>query len=230
MSEAPYTKRFYDHQRTGSQKSAATIVPWIVDTFRPGRVVDVGCGVGTWAAEFIQCGVPVVRGIDGTYVDRADLAIPQESFLPRDLNDMALTDFDEKFDLSICLEVAEHLSPARAQGFVKFVASLAPIAVFGAAVPRQGGTNHVNEQWQSYWAALFEAEGFVAHDLLRPRFWTADVEPWYAQNTLVYVSKDLDVALPPPVRNLDFIHPGLYGARVGDLAKVRKQLADLKAK
>ena len=40
-------------------------------------VIDVGCGVGPWAAEFMARGIEEVWGVDGDYVDRAQLRIPK---------------------------------------------------------------------------------------------------------------------------------------------------------
>ena len=60
---------------------------------------------------------------------------------------------------SISLEVAEHLSPGRAESFISDLCQAAPVVLFGAAIPGQGGVGHLNEQWQSYWANLFEACG-----------------------------------------------------------------------
>jgi len=34
--------------------------------------------------------------------------------------------------------------------------------LFSAAIPNQGGTGHINEQWQEYWAEKFYANGFGA--------------------------------------------------------------------
>ena len=60
-----------------------------------------------------------------------------------------------------------------------------------AAIPGQGGTKHVNEQWPAYWARLFAEHGYVHVDSLRRQLWHDDaVAPCYAQNTLLYVAAD----------------------------------------
>ena len=67
---------------------------------------------------------------------------------------------------------------------VAFVASLiAAVAVlFSAAVPHQGGWNHLNEQWPQYWAEIFARRRFFPVDCLRERFWNRpNVRWWYAQ-------------------------------------------------
>jgi hypothetical protein len=70
--------------------------------------------------------------------------------------------------------------------------SLAPVVLFSAAIPFQGGLNHVNEQWPDYWAALFAAHGFRVADVLRWRIWNdAQVTWWYKQNILLFAHDDM---------------------------------------
>lgn len=54
---------------------------------REESVVDVGCGVGPWAAEFMANGVADVWGVDGDYVCREQLQISGSHFLPGDLTE-----------------------------------------------------------------------------------------------------------------------------------------------
>ena len=102
---------------------------------------------------------------------------------------------DRRFSLAICLEVGEHLPPERAPGFVTDLTRLAPVVLFSAAVPGQGGTNHVNEQWSEYWVALFEAQGWTCRDAVRPWVRTnEDVAWWYRQNLYLAVAPTADAA------------------------------------
>src|SRR4029077_20979056 len=88
----------------------------------------------------------------------------------------------------VSLEVAEHLDEAVASEFVASLVTHGAAVLFSAAVPRQGGSGHVNEQWPSYWAARFAHHGYVPIDAVRPAVWTDDrVAYWYAQNMLLYV-------------------------------------------
>lgn len=207
----PYNTAFYEMYSSICTSSAAKVVPFLVSQFRPQSVVDVGCGTGTWAAEFRRQGVPEVMGIDGAYVDKSQLRIPESSFLSKDLE--RPLPLIRTFDLAISMEVAEHLSPGRASSFVEDLISLAPVVVFSAAVPMQGGAHHVNEQWGSYWHSLFTRNGFRSIDCLRGRFWNdPGVAVWYRQNMMVYASEDClqsfaHFSHPMP---LDVIHPELF--------------------
>jgi SAM-dependent methyltransferase len=187
MSEVPYTSEFFAQQGGESIASARIVVPIIMELIHPRSVVDLGCGIGTWLAVFAEQNVADYVGIDGDYVDRSQLLIPPERFLGRDLTEPV--ELDMRFDLAVSLEVAEHLPAASAQVLVASLTQLAPVILFSAAVPGQGGTHHVNEQWPSYWASLFAERDFVTVDAVRPRIWEKkDVAWWYRQNTLLFVS------------------------------------------
>lgn len=179
----PYTGSFFDAIRSGSQSSAAAVVPLIIGHLGAVEsVIDVGCGEGWWGHEFTKH-LPwtiTAVGIDGEYVDSA--VIPMQAVDLAHPFAMGRT-----FDLAVCLEVAEHLPPERAAGFVADLCALAPVVVFSAAMPRQGGVGHVNCQSPAYWADLFREHGYGWEDPIRQRVWQDPaVEPWYASNLLIF--------------------------------------------
>jgi len=97
---------------------------------------------------------------------------------------------NRRFDLALSVEVAEHLPEVAATSFVTSLTRLAPVVLFSAAMPGQGGTDHVNEQWPDYWAARFETLGYAWADCLRLKLWSRnDVQWWYAQNMLLYIDR-----------------------------------------
>ena len=55
-----------------------------------------------------------------------------------------------------------------------------------AAIPHQGGTGHINERWQSWWAALFQKNGFGAAWHQPDIRNCEEVEFWYRQNMVLY--------------------------------------------
>jgi hypothetical protein len=130
------------------------------------------------------------------------------------------------FDLAVCIEVIEHLSPARGESFVRDLCRCAPYVLFGAAIPGQGGMNHINERWPSHWARCFAQHGFRPLDIIRPRVW-GDADLWlqYRQNLILFVHDDVyaDVvaraaALPSPAFSaLDHVHPSLYSQHLDEL-------------
>jgi SAM-dependent methyltransferase len=180
-----YTSTFYEGLRTGAERSAEAIVPLVVDLFHPRGVVDVGCGDGSWLAVFRKLGVQNVLGIDGDYVERGLLRIPQEHFQAADLSRPLV--LPQTFDLAVSLEVAEHLPEECAAVFIESLTRLAPVILFSAAIPFQGGVHHVNEQWPDKWGELFQERDYLPIDCIRKRIWQNDaVDWWYAQNILVF--------------------------------------------
>lgn len=209
-SEAPlYTHDYYAKYADGSSRSASVVVPLVLSLLEVKSVVDVGCGIGTWAAEFEAHGVSDVTGIDGDYIDRSQLLIPRERFFAHDLTEPLR--LGRVFDLATCLEVAEHLPEARAKSLVADLTSLAPCILFSAAVPGQGGTQHVNEQYLPYWLDLFQSHRYQAIDPIRPLILGNDSVEWfYQQNIVIFVAPNhplLDQNFP---KAQSFIHPVLY--------------------
>jgi SAM-dependent methyltransferase len=205
----PYDRAFYHGHQNVVYQSASIIVPLILSLFPFESVVDAGCGIGTWAGCFLESGVPDVIGIDGDYVERSMLCIPQERFFARDLR-MPIH-FERRFQLAVCLEVGEHLPEARSRGLVHDLVSLAPCVLFSAALPGQGGTDHINEQYLSKWASLFATHDFVALDLIRHQIWNrVEVAWWYRQNIVLFAHKTHPlVERHAPSTALDYIHPRL---------------------
>lgn len=190
-----YNTGFYDTLREGSRKSASRVLPIVIDLVQPRSAIDIGCGEGVWLSVLRERGVGDVVGVDGDYVDRSRLAIPLESFVPHDLNTPYRT--DRRFDLAMSLETGEHLQPRSSGSLVDTLVRLAPVVLFSAAAPFQGGRNHINERWPDFWIDLFGQRGYQAVDCVRSAVWNdPDVEFWYAQNAFVFVERDRAAEYP----------------------------------
>jgi SAM-dependent methyltransferase len=212
-----YTDEFYQALQEGTRRSARAIVPLVLELIDPRSVIDVGCGIGIWLSVFKEYGVSDILGIDGDYVNREMLEIPAEQFLAYDLTEPL--EIGRQFDLVVSLEVAEHLPSDSAGTFVDSLTRLGPVILFSAAIPFQGGTHHVNEQWPDYWVHHFQARGYLAIDPIRKHIWqNADVDFWYTQNSLIFVRQE-DLDRYPLLREeakhtreaqLSIVHPRLF--------------------
>lgn len=208
-----YSDRFYRGIRQGSARSAQETVPLILALFPSSTVLDVGCGLGTWLAAYSEAGCEVF-GVDSARVPTEKLLVPIESFRAVDLEEPLL--LDARYDLVTCLEVAEHVSANRAPGLVGDLCKLSDVVVFSAAIPGQGGTHHLNEQWPSYWIDLFRSNGYEPLDCLRHKIWTnSEVEWWYAQNIFAYAKSTRLAEFPKAVAEsrespTDLVHPRAF--------------------
>ena len=219
-----YGDGFYDDQIEGSLKSAKKYVDFLKTIFRPDSVVDVGCGRGAWLKAFKDVGATKVVGFDGAWNNQQNMIDQSIEFHGVDLNASFASIREEKYDLAITLEVAEHLEPSSAENFVRSLTHLSDVVMFGAAYTEQGGSNHINEQPHTYWANIFASFNYVPYDIFRPVFWgDLEVEYWYQQNTFLYVKRNSEAvtffldAGYQPMKNIGFmncVHPALYSSKL----------------
>jgi SAM-dependent methyltransferase len=195
MKQTFYNSDFYSRHQDQSLQSARIVAPLVMRFAEIRSAIDIGCGVGGWLKAFQENGVAKIRGVDGNYVDRSSLYIASDCFTAADLS--RRLNIDDRFDLAICLEVAEHLHPHSASTLVDTLTAIAPLILLSAAVPGQGGIGHVNEQWPGYWRHKFEDNGFQMVDAIRPAIREdRRVEWWYRQNIVMFASKSLLWANP----------------------------------
>src|SRR5438105_14504250 len=201
---------FYRYLEQGATRSAQIVVPLVLDRLHMKSVLDVGCGAGAWLAEYRAQGLPSYMGVDGDYIKPSSLLIPSAAFVSCDL--AKPFDLEKRFDLVQCLEVAEHIPAHASRVLVANLVTHGDFVLFSAAIPGQGGENHVNEQPYDFWRMLFAEHGYSAYDFLRPLLRTeASVEVWYRQNTILYVAD----------RSRSQLHPSVAETRVPDHEPIR---------
>lgn len=185
LSSSPvYDSAFYMNNRYGSVSSAQHILSVMFELLPHDSVVDFGCGTGTWLWVAKALGAKKILGIDGDYVPRSLLMIPEDTFRAADLQeDIQL---EQKFDLAMSLEVAEHLDEKYADVFVNSLCRSADTILFSAAHPGQGGDGHLNEQPAEYWIEKFVSHGFV-YEEIKDKFEGNDkIEFWYRDNIMLF--------------------------------------------
>lgn len=216
-----YDTDWHLRHREKNIRSATTVAELLTAHLPIRSVVDFGCGDGVWLKAFEERGASTILGLDGSWTRREDLVIDAESFREVDLT--APQPAARRYDLAICLEVAEHLPPAASTTLVESICGHSDVVLFGAAIPGQGGYRHVNERWQSYWTRHFADRHYRRFDFVRPRIWNdPHVHFWYKQNVAVFVSgmrEDLLARLTDAVGATalsvmpeDVVHPDLFDA------------------
>lgn len=224
-----YKHNFYKDRHQSTIDAANTILSLVIDALpQVNSAVDFGCGVGTWLAVLKEKGVDDIRGLEGPWVEQALLKISKEEL--SQVNFEEGVKLDKKYDLAITLEVAEHLKPKTAGSFVESLTEASDFVMFSAAIPFQGGTNHVNEQWPDYWVEHFTDKGYVLLDFIRMKIWDDQSIPvWYRQNILMFVKKDrIDSVKLPPAEEFRFplsvVHPDTYVSKMNKMYSIKGSL------
>lgn len=208
-------------QEAANATSAECILDIVTEYFQPASVLDVGCGLGTWLKVAQARGIVDIMGVDGVWLDKSKLQI--DGTLVRLIELENSFDLGRRFDLVICLEVAEHLSANAADTFIASLTRHASVILFSAAIPYQGGHHHVNERFLSYWVERFANHGYRPLNVIRGKIWdNPKILWWLRQNAVLFVKQELisgderlrrafeDGATCP----LSLVHPDVYLGRV----------------
>lgn len=127
--------------------------------FRPRTAVDWGCGAGVHAGTLHRLGV-AVHAFDAVLAP-PDLRDPD--IVPRfaDLTrPVAAEQSFPRYDLSLCIEVLEHVAPSDSATALTNITRGAGALVLSCAPPGQSGHHHVNERPRRYWVARLAELGW----------------------------------------------------------------------
>jgi 2-polyprenyl-3-methyl-5-hydroxy-6-metoxy-1,4-benzoquinol methylase len=182
-----YDAEFYDeHIDSQQRESAGAVAEVLIELFSPRTSFDVGCGNGLYAGNLAQRSVRAF-GCDGSI--HAIQRVPEDVFgFQHDLKEPLV--INRRFDLCTCFEVAEHIPKRFSENLVASCAGLSDLVVFSSAPPGQGGMDHINEQPDDFWDALFARHQLQpdtdATRRLQARFQERNVVHWLVTNTRVY--------------------------------------------
>lgn len=176
----------FGHLRDQSYDAATRIIPLLTEIIgRPESVLDLGGGTGGWCAAFKENGVTEVHCVDHPTARQSDLLVSDNEFIACDLDNRVPK--VRKVDLALCIEVLEHLPPDRGLKAVNYLTKCSDVILFSAAIPGQGGTGHINEQWPDYWKSAFEDLGYECFDYIRPSIISdANIPYWLRQNIRIF--------------------------------------------
>jgi SAM-dependent methyltransferase len=221
-------------QEAANAVSARRILDIVTDYHRPASVLDVGCGIGSWLKVAQSRGMSDIRGIEGSWLDPSKSQVDSRFLEILDLEKSF--DLGRRFDLVICLEVAEHVSASAADHFIASLTRHAPVVLFSAAIPYQGGDHHVNEQFLPYWVERFSRFNFQPLDVIRGKIWNDQTILWWLrQNAVLFAEQEL-IARDERLRRaadesaaypLSLVHPDVYLSRVRMGAQAMEKMGQL---
>lgn len=185
-----YTDNFFTEAERLAGPSAGTLVEILMKHFRPRTVVDIGCGHGLYLKEFADRGAEIL-GYDGAPAARKISPVGDKIRL-HDLSQPLKP--ERRFDLCLCIEVAEHLPVAAADTLIETLISFSDKIVFTAAVPGQAPLEygHINERPHVYWIKKFIERSFKYNRPLTLRMRQEMKEKkviWWVVNNLMIFEK-----------------------------------------
>ncbi|MDD5618149.1 MAG: methyltransferase domain-containing protein, partial [Candidatus Omnitrophica bacterium] len=178
---------FFDKNLKWNVPISGKFVDILMRYFHPSSVVDVGCGNAEFLHEFQKRKV-LIKGYEGSR-HAIDSALVDKEFI--ELFDLrnAIQD-SRKYDLVLCLEVAEHIEKDFSPKLVENVTKLGDTVLFTAAPPGQGGHFHMNEQPREFWIDLFAIRNFSIDEYLattlKKEMKDKGILSWYCDNLMVF--------------------------------------------
>ena len=184
-----YNNQFYKNA-VNNYRSAQIILKILFEYYKPNSVIDIGCGIGSWLKAVKEFGIDNIKGVDCNEVDENSLFVPRK-YIYIDNLELHKNVNNEKYDLLLNIEVAEHLHNSCSEDFIKMLVSYSDIILFSAAIPYQSGINHINCQPLQFWYNIFSKYDYVCFDF-RDKLMDLyeDIASYYAQNILLYVHRD----------------------------------------
>ncbi|PIT94174.1 hypothetical protein COU00_00285 [Candidatus Falkowbacteria bacterium CG10_big_fil_rev_8_21_14_0_10_43_11] len=180
-----YDTRFFQNTIKLEGPSARAVADILIKYFAPRSVVDIGCGCGIYLKEFLNKGVEIL-GYDGSPA-AVEASLVGNKIKLHDLCEPLV--LDKKFDLTLCVEVAEHLPPECADILIETLTDASDTIIFTAATPGQGprSIGHINEQPPEFWVEKFKAKQFTPDKKL-----TVKIKKEMEENKVVWwVTKNL---------------------------------------
>lgn len=152
-------------------------------------VFDVGCAQG-FLMEPLQ--------EEGAEVQGIEVSEDVMEFLPNALkSQVSIGDFHEatgQYDLVCCVEVAEHIKPARSEELVDKLCELSERYIyFTAAPPGQPGHGHINCRPHEHWVNWFREREWMVDDQmtesLRQDLESIEHAQWLKGNSFIFLKE-----------------------------------------
>jgi len=225
-----YEESYFSRRKDLSYSSAQKILCILQDFYSFTSAVDFGCGTGTWLKACMELGCLSIQGFDG-FADQSALSIPPQCFSQKLLGETI--NLTKIYDLAVCLEAAEHVEEKFSDSIVDNLTKASKVILFSAALPGQGGTNHLNEQPPEFWQKKFMVHRYTQLDIIRPIIWDEPaVAWWYKQNIFLYVHDESIGNLKLPDHHNSFaqkhiVHPECLISKITEIDIDNASVANL---
>lgn len=160
FEDSIYTGRFFRRRIKKYHQHELEYAKIFYEAFKPKVVYDAGCALGSYLLAFKEKGCTVV-GWDKYYQNAKPYCDPHiiDDLIEHDAC-QPLT-VNRKSDLTLCIEVAEHIPPLSSQDLIRNICDVSnDYIIFTAAQPGQRGTGHINCRTKDFWRGLFTSFGF----------------------------------------------------------------------
>jgi glycosyltransferase involved in cell wall biosynthesis len=179
----------YDQIESEEKPFADRLATWIKENINPKKVVDIGCGPGTYVYSLRDNNV-------NAYGYDIDDRVDGKDYLKK----LSLFEVNDKSDVVICLEVAEHIETSLSDSIVDSIIRNVNddgMIIWTAAIPGQGGVGHINCQTKEYWEEKFISRGFyrdctIENNLLE-YIRSGPYMGWFLQNLMVFKLKTQNI-------------------------------------
>jgi 2-polyprenyl-3-methyl-5-hydroxy-6-metoxy-1,4-benzoquinol methylase len=160
VPESGYDKNYYYLNYQANNAIYSLLAKTLFNEFKPLSVVDAGCGNGGISLALLEAGCKQISAFDAS---TASVKFAKSMGLEhvQKLDFTSAEKIPALGDLCICCEVAEHIPEKYANHLCDLLSKVAPILVFTAAPPGQGGHLHVNLKPQDWWITMMQRHGLV---------------------------------------------------------------------
>lgn len=214
--EFEYPDQYYN------TRSAEQVLPVIFELYNSNSMLDVGCGNGTWLVAARQLGMQDLFGVDAQAPEPGKWPLSKDQFCIKDLTQPFT--LGRKFDMAICLEVAEHLPPTSASNLIDTLVKHSDLIVFSAAIPGQEGDRHINNREPGYWQQLFHQRGYDTHDNIRPQIWENELVFWWYRQNIFIAQRSRAEFEKGRERIPHLVHPEHFMEKVNSIEQYKKAI------
>jgi SAM-dependent methyltransferase len=185
----PWLPEMYEEHLPDSRAVDQGLMESLIQTYKPLKSLDLGCGLGYFVAYLRE------QGVDAWGVEAEDLGDVFKSPGHQIRKDLSQSfDLQERYDLVICLEVVEHIPRDFEDNvFDNIVRHMSRYLLFSGATVGQQGTGHINERPESHWFSHLVRRGLVLRHQESLNIRLASTLPWYRNNVSLWELAHPDV-------------------------------------